>query len=223
MFIVYLHTNRINGKRYVGWAIVKPGQSYHDAMMRRWNTHCKNPRGDLFARAIRKHGEDAWDHEILEVMRTREGVKHAEKLWIAQRQTCAFEPGHHGYNMTHGGDGGGMLGHVPSQEHRKKLSAALVGQPKSVIARKNMSVAKFGAKNPNFGKERSADVRAKIGRAQSGEKSHLAKLTEASKLDIVTRWANRHVIKVTQHQLAREHGVTQSTVCRLLNGKTWKQ
>lgn len=148
MFIVYCHTNRLNKKAYVGWAIIRKGQTPHDAMMRRWVAHCNNPRHDLIAQAIRKHGIDVWDHEVLEVMSTRSGVKHAEKLWISQRKTCAYEPGHRGYNMTHGGDGGSMLGHVPSQQHRDKISEALMGKPKSTEARKKMSLAKTGERHP---------------------------------------------------------------------------
>jgi len=224
MYIVYCHTNCKNGKPYFGWAIVEPGQTYHDAMMRHWKAHCANQRNDLFARAIRKWGskDDVWQHEVIEVMRTREGIKHAKKLWIAQRHTCAFDPGGHGYNMTRGGDGGGMLGHVPSQQHREKISKALIGKPKSETARKKMSIAKTGERHPNWGKKRPPEVGQKVSLALRGEKGPNAKFTEIAKLDIVARWANRHVIKVTQHQLADDHGVTQSTVSRLLSGATWR-
>ena len=167
MYVVYCHTNRSNSKPYIGWALIADSQTPHDAMMRRWNTHCKNTRADLFARAIKKWGIDVWDHEVLDVVSHLETAKQVERMWIAQRKTCVFASGH-GYNMTRGGDGGGMLGHVPSPEHREKLSAALKGKPKSAEARKKMQLAKLGDKNPNFGAPRPDDVRRKIGDAQRG-------------------------------------------------------
>lgn len=221
MYIVYCHTNRVNGKRYVGWTIVRGEQTYEDAMMHRWNSHCNAANKGaphLFPRAIHKYGEDAWSHEVIEVMQTRKGVKHAEKLWIAQRRTCAFEPEHHGYNMTHGGDGGGMLGHKLTSAHKEILRQYHLGKPKSVAARKKMSIAKRGKPSTFKGKHHTPEWI----KSQSGEKSRLAKLTEVAKLDIITRWENRHTTPVTQHQLAHDNDVTQSTISRLLNGKTWK-
>lgn len=222
MFIVYCHTNRLNRKSYIGWAIVREGQTPYDAMMRRWSAHCANSRPDLFPNAIRKYGIDAWDHEVLEVMSTRKGIKQAEKLWITQHRTCAFDHPDTGYNMTRGGDGGGMLGHVPTQEHREKLRQALTGKPKSDIAKARMSSSKRGALNYIFGTHRDDATKKKISEALRGEHSPNARLTEGEKVTIRERWANRYQVKVTQYQLAREHGVTQSTISRLLGGKTWK-
>lgn len=116
-YVVYSHTNRLNSKRYVGWA---KGSSPHDAMKRRWEEHCRNKRNDLFPRAIRKHGIDVWDHDILEVMTTRKEVTRAEKLWIAELKTFAFDEGNLGYNMTRGGDGGQRKGLKRSDKTRKK-------------------------------------------------------------------------------------------------------
>jgi len=113
MYVVYVHTNRNNDKRYIGWAVVEEGQTYHDAMMRRWKDHCYDARVGLkrlLHNALRKHGDVNWDHEVLDVTRTLEGVKHAEILWIAQRRTYAFDEGNLGYNMTRGGDGVQLFG-----------------------------------------------------------------------------------------------------------------
>lgn len=221
MHVIYIHTNPKNGKPYVGWALMEEGQSPHDAMMRRWATHCKAAEQGLdflFSRAILKYGKDAWTHEVLDVVSKRETAKHVEKLWIKERNTCALEPGGHGYNMTRGGDGGGLLGHEFTLEHRENLSKASKGKPKSNSARKNMSLAKKGKPSPFKGKHHTAQWIQE----QSGENAPHAKLTEAKKLVIIERWENRDAVPVTQQQLAADNGVTQSTVSRLLNKKTWK-
>ena len=225
MYVIYCHTNRLNKKPYIGWAIIAKAQSPYDAMMRRWSAHCSSSRKDtklLFPRAIAKHNIGVWDHEVIDVVTERATAKHVEKLWIAQRKTCAFDPGGHGYNMTRGGDGGNMLGHVPSQKHREKLSAAFTGKPKSTEARKKMSLSKFGAKNYVFGKHRDAVTKRKIGAAQMGASGNNARMTDMQKHEIIARWDNRHNVPVTQHQLAIDNDVTQSTISRMLGGKTWK-
>jgi hypothetical protein len=137
-FVVYCHTNRINGKSYVGWTKVGKRKDYHSAMMHRWNRHCAGASKStwLFGRAIHKWGTstDTWDHQILEVMSTLEGAKRAEILWIDRLKTFAFDTASLGYNMTRGGDGttgivrkGKKLGpYKPrSAEHSAAISAAL--------------------------------------------------------------------------------------------------
>lgn len=139
-YVVYCHTNRINGKSYVGLTkIGKQGNSHH-AMMRRWYRHCCGSAQCkwLFARAIHKWGRsaDVWHHQILEVMSTLDGAKRAEILWIAEYKSFAFDPNNNGYNMTRGGEGttgivrkGKKLGHYKprSAEHSAAISASLKG------------------------------------------------------------------------------------------------
>ena len=64
MFVLYIHTNRYNGKRYVG--CTEGHKDASDIMMDRWGGHCADSRRDsklLFHKAIRKYGENAWDHQ----------------------------------------------------------------------------------------------------------------------------------------------------------------
>lgn len=59
-----------------------------------------------------------------------------------------------GHKLTNATDGGeGMCGHVPSEETRRRMSAAVSGE-----------------KHPNWGKQRSATTRAKVGAAHRGRK-----------------------------------------------------
>ena len=64
-YIIYCHTNKLNGKRYVGRSV--------NTLEGRWYTHVSGARNNsqcLFHKAIRKYGfsDDAWKHELLEVI-----------------------------------------------------------------------------------------------------------------------------------------------------------
>lgn len=95
-FIIYCHTNLVNGKRYVGQTM--------RTMESRWTAHVSSAwRGGpcrVFHAAIRKYGADAFDHEILDVVTTQEGADRAEILWI-DRLGCRVP---RGYNVCIGGD-----------------------------------------------------------------------------------------------------------------------
>lgn len=122
MYLIYKHTNKINGKRYVGWAIVKHKQLPQNAMMRRWKTHCsvtKKGSRSLFHCAIRKYGEDVFNHEILDVMSSRCGILQAEKLWITRCCSYAFDHPGSGYNMTKGGEGGAQTPEICKRQADK--------------------------------------------------------------------------------------------------------
>lgn len=144
MYVVYLHTNKVNGKAYVGYAEIYRGCETPDAaMMKRWQGHLKHVRHGsscYFHNAIRKCGsnDDVWTHEVLDVLTTLEGAKLAEKLWIVQRRTFAYDEGSWGYNTTRGGEG--SLGHVykHTSERKRKISAALTGRPVSQETRNKL-------------------------------------------------------------------------------------
>ena len=121
-FTIYCHTNRVNGKRYVG-------QTVH-SMEKRWGHHValaksKNRRHQAFANAIRKHGADAFDHQILEVVSTQESADSAECRWIEQLN-CRVP---NGYNLK---PGGGRRGHHDNT--RKLIREASLAQHQKMTA-----------------------------------------------------------------------------------------
>jgi group I intron endonuclease len=94
---VYLVTNLVNGKKYVGCTKV--------SVEHRWRQHRSAARkGSLLAihAALRKYGKDSFKVEILETVRGR----HDELLLAEVRQIAAHNcvsPA--GYNLTNGGEG----------------------------------------------------------------------------------------------------------------------
>lgn len=104
-YCVYLHTNIINGKKYVGITCQEPNK--------RWkNRTGYNPRGkgkSKFYNAILKYGWNNFEHEIVASNLTREEANNFEHILIISLKTNNSE---YGYNITDGGDGWTRIKHT---------------------------------------------------------------------------------------------------------------
>ena len=117
--IVYLITNTINGKRYVGQTA--------RTLDARWWQHCnKTSARHYLHRAIQKYGKENFSKEIICEPPTRELTNEIESYYIARYNSMAP----HGYNLTTGGDCPTL-----SAESRKKMSISRKGvRPPSSFA-----------------------------------------------------------------------------------------
>lgn len=108
MGLIYLATNKINGKQYVG--------KTKDTVDSRKHCHEKGRGGCgvALAAAIRKYGPENFVWEVLKGGVPDDRLNQEEREWIWWLGTKA--PG--GYNLTDGGDG--LFN--PSQEVRAKIS-----------------------------------------------------------------------------------------------------
>ena len=93
MFIIYMHTNKVNGKKYIGQTSLsleercgKDGKNYDPSYK--------------FGRAISKYGWDCFDHEIITEAATLDEANELEKYYIS-----FYDSYRNGYNMTLGGRG----------------------------------------------------------------------------------------------------------------------
>ena len=112
--IVYVITNKINGKRYVGQTA--------KTLEERWAEHKSAARRGarvLFYNALRKHGPDAFWLGELGTRNTRAELSELECLWIARLGTLIPA----GYNMTAGGEGALGYKHTPEViEHLRRIN-----------------------------------------------------------------------------------------------------
>lgn len=93
---IYKHTNKINGKCYIG-------QTCRKNPNERWNNG-KGYNGTIFAKAIEKYGWDNFEHEIIEDgILSEEEANKREMYWIEYYNSYAGVSGGNGYNMTKGG------------------------------------------------------------------------------------------------------------------------
>lgn len=147
IWTVYMHSNKINNKKYIGITSRPPeirwgnnGSQY---------TRQKNP---CFYNAIQKYGWDNFEHIILFEHLTEQEAKEKEKELIAKYHTCVYDDIKMGYNMTFGGEG--LLGHIMSEETKKKMSEAHSGE-----------------KNHMFGKTLSEEVRQHMSEIRKGKRT----------------------------------------------------
>lgn len=151
MGCVYVATNRLNGKQYVGKCTRK--------FENRRSAHFKDAkRGatQVFACAIRKYGRDAFDWDILFESDSGSVLSRVEIMCIADMESMVPN----GYNMTAGGE----CGHGPNRpETRAKISAAKKGQVHTDAAKRKMSQSQRG-------KKRSGEFKAKVSAFHKGRK-----------------------------------------------------
>src|SRR4051812_16198420 len=93
---VYLITNTVNDKKYVGQTIT--------AIKRRWNSHLCDAntryRGNPLQKAIRKYGPEAFTITVLGVAFAQEQLDALERDAIELHHANVR---HHGYNIRAGG------------------------------------------------------------------------------------------------------------------------
>ncbi len=169
-FVVYLLTNQVNGKVYVGIT-----NCYEKRM--REHSYAYHETSGVLARAIRKHGWHSFTSTILEHIPDHASAIQREVSVIAQYDSTDPTKG---YNLTQGGEG--TVGYSPSPESREKMRQRKVGQ-----TLRPDRIAKLVA--ANTGRVVSEETRRKISEAQKGKPrkgftptpEHRAKLSAAKK------------------------------------------
>jgi group I intron endonuclease len=171
---IYLYTNKINKKQYVGQA--------QDLHLRHLG-HLSNAKHSYSAScidlAINKYGIENFTLEIIEYV-NEEFSNEAEKFWIADLNTLVPN----GYNIRPGGKT--TRGWKHTEETKQKIANAHLGEKSHMFGRvgeahpffgrkhteesiQKMSDVKMGKNNPNYGKPMSEQQKTKISKAMTGE------------------------------------------------------
>lgn len=148
--IIYLITNKITGKQYVGQTIIK--------LKRRWQKHCYNNGCSALYSAIKKYGENNFYIDQIDSAKNLNELNCKEIYWIKKLNTLSPN----GYNLRTGGLNGSHsdetkrklsmnaignkynLGRYKSKEEREKISLTLMGSIKSEIAKQKLSLSLKG-------------------------------------------------------------------------------
>jgi group I intron endonuclease len=151
MGCIYVISNKINNKQYVGQAKnFKQRKQRH--LYNTWNDNKKTRSYHMaIHRAIRKYGEDAFTWEILEDNIPNEKMNELEMKYIAKLDTF-----NSGYNSNTGGSS--SFGYRHDAETRKRMSISAKNKPPvSDATRERLSKAKRGR---THSKETLAKMRA---------------------------------------------------------------
>lgn len=157
-FVIYLHTSP-SGKSYVGQTC-----NYE----KRCRDHQLTTGCTRFSSAVKKYGWENFKHEILEKELSHDEANQKEIFWIAKLNT--LHP--NGYNLDTGGGGRG----IPTQETRKRMSAASKGHERNIgvvlseQARKNMSLAAMGKAPTTLGLIHTEEAKAAQSLSKIGNK-----------------------------------------------------
>lgn len=106
-YIIYSHTNKANGKVYIGQTCLKPNI--------RWKLNGSGYKTGIIKKAIEKYGWDNFIHEILISGITKEEADFYEAFLIKIYKSLNLS-----YNITDGGEG--TVGYRHSEEARALMS-----------------------------------------------------------------------------------------------------
>ena len=164
---VYVITNIVNGKQYVGIT---------GELKLRWYRHKKaNGSSPALHAAIKAYGVDnfVFTH-LMDVFNLEHAIEIEIEL-IASKGTKAP----YGYNLTNGGDG--SAGNKLSDETKRKIGEASKLRFHSDDVRKKMSEAQKGLKKPKFSEEHKAKLSQATKKYWAAKKASNEIITKISK------------------------------------------
>ncbi len=116
-WLIYKHTNLINGKVYIGQTKQIPNNRRKNGV-----GYTRDNRLSVFAAAIKKYGWENFSHEIIEEnIETQELANKREIYWIKHFNSYIGFDNTNGYNMTLGGDSAEHLGYPVYQIDKKTM------------------------------------------------------------------------------------------------------
>ena len=149
---IYITTNLVNGKRYVGKRQFTQG----------WKRYLGS--GKIFQKALKKYKRENFKRDIICICYSPEELNKSEydiSVFFDVVKSNSW------YNVVLGG--GGMSGYHLTDEAKKKVGDANRGRNPSEESRKRMSESHRGEKNYWYGKNLPEDVRRKISNARKGK------------------------------------------------------
>lgn len=139
IYYIYLITNKINNKTYVGQRKC-PANKFPEQDISYMGS------GKIILQAFQRYGIKNFSKEILAIAHTKQNINILEKVFIASYRVENKAE----YNIANGGDGG--VTYIWTEEQKQHLSNLEKGKVFSKETRKKISEAVKGDKNHNYGK-----------------------------------------------------------------------
>lgn len=147
---VYMTTNKINGKKYIGMS-TRNDDNYYGS-------------GSLIHSAIKKYGKECFEKIILEECNSLESLSEAEVKWIEKFDAVNSKDF---YNISPGGFGGNTDVVKMIWESRSDDDIREIGE--KISKGKILNKSHAGEKNPMYGKSTSSLVK-RVWESRSEEK-----------------------------------------------------
>ena len=223
--VIYLITNKINGKRYVGQTI--------NVLEVRWKSHLsdfKNGKEYPLYLAMKKHGIENFAVKILAKCNTIDELNHRETYYIRLLNTHVSKE--RGYNIRLGGMNAplseihkkkigdaqrGISKPNHTEESKRKISEANRGVPKTKEHKLKLAEANTGV---SFTEERKENL-SKAWVNRQGKEEFLEKFTAFGKKKSKPIFCNENGITYPSiHAASRELGLFRQHIKRVLLGQT---
>lgn len=201
-YYVYKHTNKINGKCYIG-------QTYD--IKKRWHSSCYK-HCEKFYQAIKKYGWDNFTHEIIKIC-NENNVDYWESFYISK-----YDSMNNGYNLNSGGNKYKIF----SEETKQKISKSNKGKKRSKEAIEK-------SRRANIGKIKSQETREKLRQANLGkhpseaskEKNRIAHLGKKLSFETREKLRQSHLKNpVPQKQIEQLYQASMKTRKKVKNVET---
>lgn len=232
---IYITTNMINGKRYIGQKMFCKG----------WEAYLGS--GKHFKKAIKKYGRENFIKEIIAIAYSKEELNKLEIEFIKLHNAvesddyynlCDGGNGISGFTMSvetkrkqseaHKGEKSYIYGKQLSEKIKNKMSKAKLGKQLSEETKQKMSDAKRSRSKsiPKYNGQRSKKSEAKIGKNNPMYGKHFSEETKKKQSEMkiklnhnqITEIIEKHKTgKYTQTQLCFEYSVSNSTIHRIIN------
>lgn len=169
IYCVYMHTNKVNGKKYIGQTKQEPEKRFG-------NNGLRYKGCSYFYSAIQKYGWDNFEHEIIASNLTSEEANKYEVKYIAYYETTNPQKG---YNLNLGGS--------------KNRGATEIVREKMRINHKDYK----GKNHPKYGTKLSEETKEKISKSLTGKykgKNHpcYGKPISEEQKEILREYAKQH-------------------------------
>lgn len=208
-YCVYIHTNKINGKKYIGLTGQgNPNNRWHNGTNYRNSPHIR--------RAIEKYGWNNFEHEIYANNLTAEEASNLEIELIKKFNTTDEN---FGYNLD---SGGSRTTH--SEATKQKMRNKALGRKQSPESIEKIRKASTGNKNC-LGHKHTEESKQKNREAHIG-KTHT--LSEEQKINIALGHKNKKAVVCIETGeffptigiAAKKSGTSQGSISSVLTGRS---
>ena len=206
-YSLYIHTNKTNGKRYIG--ITKQDPEH------RWGNGGVNYRESphLYS-AIQKYGWNNFEHEIRASGLTRDDACLLEKYYISNFKT---QDNRFGYNIFEGGT-------APSipQDVREKMSRSMMGN-KNCLGRITSEETKRKISEAQKGRKLTEEHIQKLCKPKSityqCSEERRQRIIDAKKDKKSIICVETEIVYPSIHECARQMNLSATAICAVLNGR----